>query len=136
MTFRLQHYEPDTYAPVSTYGNISATLEQRGTTKPSPHDIAEVITEIRAGKLPDINEVGTAGSFFKNVILSKDEYDDFLVKLHHLHPDLRAESYALEGDYYKIPTGRILDQVLGHRGDREGAVGCWENQALCLVNYG
>ncbi len=81
--------------------------------------MAEVIAAIRASKLPDMKVVGTAGSFFKNIMLSKDEYVDFLDKLKNLKPDLKPEVYELEGGFFKIPTGRILDQVLGYRGHRE-----------------
>lgn len=69
-------------------------------------------------------------------MLSHEEYVRFVEKLHALKPELTPTSYELPNHEYKIPTGRLLDQVLGMRGHREGDVGCYEKQALCLVNYG
>lgn len=136
VTLRLQHYDPDTYAPIATYGNISDALATQGITKPSPHDMMETIAQVRASKLPDRHKVGTWGSFFKNVILNKDEYDDFVARVHTVTPWLEVESHIIDDEFYKIPTGWILDHVLGYRGYREWNVGCREQQALCIVNYG
>ncbi len=55
-----------------------------------------IIADIRANKLPDIKKVGTAGSFFKNVVLGEPEYAEFLHKLHILKPGMEPEVFALE----------------------------------------
>jgi len=39
-----------------------------------------MIIKIRTARLPDPKQLGTAGSFFKNPIVTKDEYNDLLVK--------------------------------------------------------
>lgn len=136
VTFRLQHYDKDNYAPIVHYENVDAELQKRWVIKPSPKDVANAIAAIRASKLPNPDLVGTAGSFFKNVVFSKEEYYDFLQRLDVLKPGLQPEFYLLDWEFYKIPTWRILDHALGYRGYRDGNVGCRDHQALCIVNYG
>ncbi len=136
VTFRLQHFDPDTYAPISNYGSVAEELAKKGITKPTPRHMIDTITEIRAEKLPDRHKVGTWGSFFKNAVLTQEEFEDFTERVHRIKPDLTIEHYPINEEFIKIPTGRVLDHVLGYRGHREWNVGCREKQALCIVNYG
>ncbi|HEY4511321.1 MAG TPA: UDP-N-acetylmuramate dehydrogenase [Candidatus Paceibacterota bacterium] len=97
--------------------------------------LREAIIDIRKNKLPDWHMLGTAGSFFKNPIISKEHYDELLKK----YPDLPgfplpATSYKLQA--FKIPLAWIIDNICGFRGKRVGDVGTYRNQALVLVNYG
>lgn len=96
---------------------------------PTPADIREAVIEIRKKKFPDIKAVGTAGSFFKNPIVSKEEGDT----LHLLYPELPL--YPQSNGRVKVSLGFILDKICGLRGYREGSVGLYDNQALVLVNY-
>lgn len=89
--------------------------------------IREAIIAIRALKFPDWNVVGTAGSFFKNPIISKSEFE----RLQNLYPGLPGFSND-EGNI-KISLGYILDKVCNLKGYREGRVGLYEKQALVLV---
>lgn len=84
---------------------------------------------IRANKFPDLKKIGTAGSFFKNVVLTKKQAKVFL----HRFPNTPFFEF---GNKIKIPTGFILDKVCNLKGYREGNVGLFENQSLVLVNFG
>jgi UDP-N-acetylmuramate dehydrogenase len=96
---------------------------------PSLQEIRSAIIEIRSGKFPDWHILGTAGSFFKNPIISESHFNELKLK----YPELPG--FPHNGNV-KIPLGWILDKVLNVRGYREGNVGLYEKQALVLINYG
>ena len=96
---------------------------------PTLLEIREAVLTIRSKKFPDLTRVGTAGSFFKNPILSQEEYDTILKK----YPNI--PSYPTCEGKKKIPLGWILDKVLHLKGYRKGNVGLFENQSLILVAY-
>lgn len=92
--------------------------------------IRQAVIEIREGKFPNWKQIGTAGSFFKNPVIDKEQYETLAAK----YPGLPG--YA-EGDTkVKVSLGWILDNICGLRGQREGNVGLYDKQALVLVNFG
>jgi UDP-N-acetylmuramate dehydrogenase len=93
--------------------------------------VRDIVVDIRTKKLPDVTEVGTAGSFFKNPIISKEKYDELMK----LYPEMPSYPSASAGEV-KIPAAWILDNLCGFKGFREGDVGVYKNQALVLVNFG
>ncbi len=112
------------------YRDVAEHFNRKNIAKPSIYEVREAILFIRSGKFPDLNVVGTAGSFFKNPILSKKRFDA-LIKM---YPDMPffPESYGR----VKVPLGWILEHVVGVKGKREGDVASFEKQALVLVNFG
>ncbi len=95
-----------------------------------PKDLRRIITIIRSQKLPSINKVGTAGSFFKNPILSKEKFS----ALSHIYPGLPG--YDVGESNVKVPLAWIIDKVCGMKGDRRGDIALHSKQALILVNHG
>ncbi len=91
--------------------------------------IADIVTEIRNSKLPDPQKLGNAGSFFKNPVLSKQDF----LELKSRYSELPA--YKLDEQHFKIAAGWLIDQ-LGWKGKRKGDAGVHEKQALVIVNYG
>lgn len=89
--------------------------------------IREKIISIRSAKFPNWQETGTAGSFFKNPIIKKDEYKEIISK----YPDL--PSFSVDSEHVKIPLGYVLDKILNLKGEKVGYVGNYKNQALVLV---
>lgn len=78
VTFELGKYDPKTYFPMIQYGAIQDKLASMvGDTADlplTPQLIADAIADIRESKLPNRKEIGTAGSFFKNPLVSKEKY--------------------------------------------------------------
>lgn len=99
-------------------------------TNVSQAEIRDAVITIRASKFPDWKKIGTAGSFFKNPIISKDQFDLLITR----YPDLPG--YPEIDGRIKVSLGWILDNVCGLKGKREGNVGLYEKQALVLVNFG
>ena len=113
------------------YGAISNLLEQAKVSQPSPADIARAVIEIRRSKLPDWRQLGNAGSFFKNPIIPEEQYEQLRQDM----PALSIPAYPAAEGYRKLAAGWLIDQC-GWKGKRDGAVGCYEKQALVIVNHG
>ncbi|MCH1417651.1 MAG: UDP-N-acetylmuramate dehydrogenase [Flavobacteriaceae bacterium] len=110
----------------TSYGAIKEAL---GNKESTPQNIAHAVISIRQSKLPNPAELGNSGSFFKNPIISKAQFDQLLTTF----PKL--PSYPQENGEVKVPAGWLIDQ-LGFKGKRIGDAGVHKKQALVLVNYG
>ena len=108
------------------YGVLEETVNQKG--KATLQNIRNSIIEIRKNKLPEPEELGSAGSFFKNPIITEEK----LKELQQAFPNIPY--YKLAKNEIKIPAGWLIDQ-LGWKGYREGDAGVHKQQALVLVNY-
>ncbi len=100
------------------------------------HDVYQAVINLRTSKLPDPKKIGTAGSFFKNPLVTKDVYLSLKSQVSDLQsypPEKLSYSDDLT-DYVKIPAGRLLDE-LGWRGKRIGNVGTYPTHALTVVTY-
>ncbi|MEL6659956.1 MAG: UDP-N-acetylmuramate dehydrogenase, partial [Bacteroidota bacterium] len=115
----------------TNYGAISTLLEQAKVDHPTPADIARAVIEIRRSKLPDWRQLGNAGSFFKNPIIPMEQYQNLRQQL----PDVKIPAYPAGEDKMKLAAGWLIDQC-GWKGKRNGPVGCYEKQALVIVNHG
>lgn len=111
-----------------SYQALSNALADKGLSL-SLKNIADTVIAVRNSKLPDIKEVGCAGSFFKNPIVDISVRDGLLARF----PNL--VSYPAGEGQCKLAAGQLID-LSGLKGHREGAVGVWPLQALVIVNYG
>lgn len=107
------------------YADLAA-CKDRGEDLSSPQAIGNAVRKVRSFKFPDLAVCGTAGSFFKNPIVSSEKHTE-LAKRYGAVP-----SFPVEGGV-KIPLAFILDRVLGLRGYVEGRVSLFGNQPLVLV---
>jgi len=110
------------------YGAINAELQKMKVKDPSIRDISNAVINIRRSKLPDPNEIGNAGSFFKNPVVRKDIVDSIKNK----YPDMPV--YELDNQEFKIPAGWLIETA-GWKGKTFNNYGVHKNQALVLVNY-
>jgi len=113
----------------TSYGDITAELAKNNITNPSLKDVSNAVIAIRQSKLPDPKELGNSGSFFKNPILLKSDFE----KIHQQFPEMKY--YEVSETEVKVPAGWLIEQA-GFKGKRFGDAGIHKNQALVLVNYG
>lgn len=91
--------------------------------------VREAVINIRKRKLPDPTQIGNAGSFFKNPLISKQDYEHLQEK----YPTI--SSFPVSKELYKISAASLIDHC-GLKGKREGSVGTYRNQPLVIINYG
>lgn len=113
----------------------SDTDTESGTLNVTPAMIRKVIIRIRKEKLPEPSVVGSAGSFFKNPVVSMEHYQriDAAAKSEQ-GPDVRVPHYDLPDGSVKIPAAWMIEQC-GWKGRRSGGAAVWDKQPLVLVNY-
>jgi len=113
----------------TSYGDITKELEKQNVTTPTLKDVSNAVIAIRQSKLPDPATLGNSGSFFKNPIIPKEQYE----KAHALHPEM--PHYVVSETEVKVPAGWLIEKT-GFKGKLFGDAGIHKNQALVLVNYG
>ncbi len=109
------------------YGDLEVKVKGKGDV--SLHTIREAVIEIRSSKLPDVKELGNAGSFFKNPVVEASLAERLKTEFETLPVYPAGEGKA------KLAAGWLIEQT-GWKGVREGNVGVHEKQALVLVNHG
>ena len=93
----------------------------------SPADVREAVIRIRRSKLPDPEELGSAGSFFKNPVVSAAQFASIAQGYD------TVPHYILEGGFVKIPAAWMIEQC-GFKGVRRGGAAVYEKQPLVIVN--
>jgi len=111
------------------YGPVRQRLAEQGVTAPTAQAISDAICSIRREKLPDPAELGNAGSFFKNPVVSAE----LVERIRAQYPGVVA--YPQADGQVKLAAGWLIEQA-GWKGHREGDAGVHRLQSLVLVNYG
>ena len=116
------------FAPILTHAAVSRALEAMGISpgEASALQVREAIIQVRRSKLPDPAEVGSAGSFFMNPVVSAEQLAELLLR----YPDMPHYSLP-EGA--KIPAAWLIEQC-GWKGRRMGGAGVHALQPLVLIN--
>ena len=113
----------------TSYGAIDVELAKNNISNPTLKQVSDAVIAIRQSKLPNPKELGNSGSFFKNPIITKTDYEK--IKQH--YPEI--PHYVVSETEVKVPAGWLIEQA-GFKGKRFGDAGIHKNQALVLVNYG
>lgn len=109
------------------YGNLrSALLQGEAVTLQAVRD---TVIAVRRSKLPEPEELGSAGSFFMNPVIPVEKYE--ALKLH--YPDMPC--YPVDESRVKVPAGWLIDRC-GWKGKSFGGAAVYERQCLVLVNRG
>ena len=110
--------------PKLEYGNLQSEAGEN----PSVMDIRNAVIRIRRQKLPEVSELGSAGSFFKNPIVGRDVYEAISRQYD------KVPHFEQEGGV-KIPAAWLIEQC-GWKGKTLGGAQCYPKQPLVLVNTG
>lgn len=119
------------YRPNLAYGNLARLFEPGS--ELTPIQVRQAVLSVRAGKLPDPAELGSAGSFFKNPVVSEAEYARVCAIAAEEDGIADVPHYALADGSVKIPAAWLIDNC-GYRGVEEGGAAVYERQPLVIVN--
>lgn len=112
-----------------SYGDIQAELAKHNIETPTIKEVSNAVIAIRNSKLPNPKELGNSGSFFKNPVISREQF----LKVQAQFPDIKH--FEVSPTQVKVPAGWLIEHT-GLKGYRMGDAGVHKNQALVLVNYG
>lgn len=107
------------------YGPLQQ-LRSRAST-PTAQEIRETVIAIRRSKLPEPEELGSAGSFFKNPVVPAAVFR----KLAAAYSDV--PHFVVDDCHIKLLAAWLIEQC-GWKGKRHGGAGVYEKQPLILVN--
>ena len=144
VTFRLSTVPQ----PKLDYGGVRKALEARFPVKPgmtevnvmpdlighlNPQMIRDTIIGIRREKLPDPEEIGSAGSFFCNPVIEREHFERIIATARAENgPEYEVPHYDV-GDRVKVPAAWMIDQC-GFKGMRLGGAQVYPKQPLVIVN--
>ena len=124
--------------PKLDYGHLKAAVEEAAAVsgKPvSPALVRKVIIRIRKEKLPEPSVMGSAGSFFKNPVITAEHFTRIETAAKaELGADYTVPHYDLPDGTVKVPAAWMIEQC-GWKGRRSGGAAVYEKQPLVIVNY-
>jgi UDP-N-acetylmuramate dehydrogenase len=97
--------------------------------KVTPLQLREAVIAVRTKKLPDPAKVANCGSFFRNPVVTEDQFAKLVIA----YPHLRA--HKTDDGKLKLYAGQLIE-LGGLKGYHDKATGMatWPAQALVLVN--
>ncbi len=140
VTFRLSAVPQ----PKLDYGGVRKALEARfldfarndketGNPSITPQVIRETIIGIRRTKLPDPEEIGSAGSFFCNPVIGREHFEKIVaIAKAENGPEYEVPHYDV-GERVKVPAAWMIDQC-GFKGMKLGGAQVYPKQPLVIVN--
>ncbi|MEJ7136996.1 UDP-N-acetylmuramate dehydrogenase [Amphibiibacter pelophylacis] len=120
---------PKPWQPVLGYQDLERRCQETGIAQPDARTIFDWVCDIRRAKLPDPAQIGNAGSFFKNPVVTAEQCRDITGRDPHL------VFYPLDDGHCKLAAGWLID-ACGWKGKSLGRAGVHPRQALVLVNLG
>ncbi|HEY4498822.1 MAG TPA: UDP-N-acetylmuramate dehydrogenase, partial [Candidatus Paceibacterota bacterium] len=113
-----------------SYRDMREFFEREKSLKPDLKSVRAAVLEIRSRKFPDLEIVGTAGSFFKNPIVAKSVY----ISLKKKYPELPG--FPAGRGKMKLSLAWIIDHVCKLKDLRAGDSGVAPHQTLVICNFG
>ncbi len=108
------------------------------TSEPTLAETREAVLEARRRKamviVPGDEDSRSAGSFFKNPVITEQQFADLAALLS--ARGLQLPSYPAGERHRKIPAAWLVEQAGFHKGYTKGAVGISRRHALAIVNRG
>lgn len=113
----------------TSYGAIENELRSMSKINPSIKDVSDAVINIRQSKLPDPKQIGNAGSFFKNPIVSTELLNEIQSK----YADI--PNYPVTQNKVKLAAGWLIEKAGWKGRTYDERYGVHKLQALVLVNY-
>ena len=150
--------EPSVLTHPLAGGGMSPESNAETAYRLTPMMVRKVIIRIRKEKLPEPSVVGSAGSFFKNPVISREHFERIEAAAKaECGPDYKVPHYVIETEpspchpepsachpersegsspeqLIKVPAAWMIEQC-GWKGRRSGGAAVWEKQPLVIVNY-
>ena len=150
--------EPSVLTHPLAGGGMSPESNAETACRLTPMMVRKVIIKIRKEKLPEPSVVGSAGSFFKNPVISREHFERIEAAAKaEFGPDYKVPHYIIETEpspchpepsschpersegsspeqLIKVPAAWMIEQC-GWKGRRSGGAAVWEKQPLVIVNY-
>ncbi len=126
---RVRFRLPRPWQPVLGYLELQKKMAETGIAEPTPRQVFDWVTTIRRAKLPDPAQIGNAGSFFKNPVVTPEQCRDIIGR------DPEIVHYPMADGSVKLAAAWMID-ACGWKGKSVGQAGVYEKQALVLVNRG
>lgn len=114
---------PKAWTPVLNYGSLTQFDPQTVT----PKHIFDEVCAVRSSKLPNPDEFGNAGSFFKNPVISATQFAEVQAQF----PTI--PHYPQADGSVKLAAGWLIDQA-ELKGFQIGGAAVHTQQALVLIN--
>ena len=137
VSFRLQ---PSSRAEHLEYHPLD-TLEERLQHHPSIREVRDEIIAIRDRKLPRPEEIGSAGSFFKNPVVHRNFFNDEVLRRCPDVPFHVVDDIVVNSEngpvklLVKIPAGWLIEHA-GLKGKRVGGAEVYPGNCLVIANTG
>ncbi|PIF06285.1 MAG: UDP-N-acetylenolpyruvoylglucosamine reductase [Draconibacterium sp.] len=109
------------------YSMVNEKVKERG--EVTLHSVRDAVIDIRSSKLPNVKEMGNAGSFFKNPVVESIDNENIERRMG------KVPVYPASDGKVKLAAGWLIEKA-GWKGVRQGDVGVHDKQALVLINYG
>lgn len=125
-------------SPKFAYRDLREYFAERNISAPTLSQARDAVREIRHRKamliVPGEDDARSAGSFFKNPVLSADSYRQ-LVETAAARGET-VPSYPAEGQSHKVPAAWLVEHSGFPKGYSKGPVGISRKHALAIVNRG
>jgi UDP-N-acetylmuramate dehydrogenase len=108
------------------YGSLKEEISKLGST--SLGNVRKIVISTRQSKLPDPDQLGNAGSFFKNPVVTGSIVNNLKTRF----PKLPVFNDHTGG--MKLAAGWLIEQC-GWKGKRIGDAAVHDKQALVIVNF-
>lgn len=126
------------FSPKLEYKGIREALGMDVDAQPdqnlTPMAVREAVIRIRNQKLPDPDQIGSAGSFFKNPVVSALQFANIVdIARKEWGEDVKVPHFVLDGGFVKVPAAWLIDRC-GFKGVTQGGAAVYEKQPLVIVN--
>jgi UDP-N-acetylmuramate dehydrogenase len=120
---------PRPWRPVIGYPDVARGCLENGAAQPDVRQVFDRVCALRRAKLPDPQTVGNSGSFFKNPVITEQDYKALTQRF----PGVPG--FRLPDGTVKLPAGWLIE-ACGWKGRAMGRAAVYPKQALVLINCG